>query len=97
MPPTDPDVVQAMTMWISQLKAEQAQIFAMRDRYAEDVTCGGRVTPLPAPYKTKYSVNPSGKSYWVRVENWDVRQQCRLEEGFEIDPALEGKIICTPF
>jgi hypothetical protein len=95
-PTVEPHVgtVDAMTMWLSEFRVVQRDEFLIHNRYCSEVTCGNRVKKLPAPYKTRYRVSPSGKSYEVDITNEDDYRTCHLEEGFDAYPERAGRIVC---
>jgi hypothetical protein len=95
----EPDLstAQKMTIWLQAFGAEQRQEFSMSERYCSEVTCDGRVTPLPKPYETRYWVSGSGKSYRVEVRHVGSRRICRLEDGFDAYPERAGVVLCTSY
>ena len=86
--------VDAMTMWLSEFRVIQREEFLTHNRYCSEVTCGNRAKTLRPPYKTRYRVSPSGKSYEIDVTNEDDHRTCHLEEGFDAYSDWAGRIIC---
>lgn len=82
-----------MTIWLTNFRDEQTRWRKGTGRYADDVTFGGRVEPLPSSsYTTRYQVHQGGRRYWIQVNHLRTRNLCSLADG--PDTPDQGKIVC---
>ncbi len=92
--------VATMRTWLIRFREEQDDHKEFTGRYADDVTVGGELDPLPPPYRTDYSVAPNGQSYSVVVANPESRRRCRLADGREASRQSvpdAGRISCRAY
>ena len=88
----DSEALSTMRIWLRNFRDAQDIYRGLGNRYADDVTVGGKIYPLPKPYRTYYDAHQVWKSYWVKVYYPKNSLACRLEDGEDVSNT--GKIIC---
>jgi hypothetical protein len=93
----DEQIVVDMSNWLERFRQQQLLFATEELRYAEDVTVGGKVKPLPKSYETEYLVHQIGRNYSITVRHPSTNQRCYLQDG-EFLPGQSvdnaGRIIC---